>query len=413
MSLATRAVDHEVRVDFDRLRRYRSVRLQDAMRRHGLAAVICFDPNNVRYATGSYQGEWSRDKMVRYAVVPAGGEAILFDSRTLTHVNRHPGRYPWLVDHVRNSDFLWRGSYQPQEPRADKLVAGIRRALDDQGISAADGPIGVDVLDMQFLAAAQRAQLALTDGQQALLDARLIKSDDEVELMRIAAAIAEGAFFEFSEWLRPGLEEGEIVAFLSRELIRRGSEQVECIAVATGPNTNPHASLFSNRLVRPGDVVYIDIMHAYNGYRTCYYRTFVAGSASDAQHELYARCRGWLYDSIAVMRDGISSREVASVWPAAEETGSFGVRDESTGFALNLGHGLGMTIWEKPIINREVSFENPFPIQSGMVFALETYAGSQDGTFGVRLEEEVLVTEDGCELLTKFPSDDLTESPRR
>jgi Xaa-Pro aminopeptidase len=72
-----------------------------------------------------------------------------------------------------------------------------------------------------------------------------------------------------------------------------------------------------------------------------------------------------------------------------------------------------MTIWEKPIINREVSIDNPFPIQHGMVFALETYAGSQDGTFGVRLEEEVLVTEDGCELLTKFPSDDLTESPRR
>ena len=410
MSLATGAVDHQVRVDFDRLRTYRSDRLQSALEKFALGGVLCFDPNNVRYATSSYQGEWSRDKMVRYAVVLAGAEPILFDSRTLTHVNRHPDQYPWLVDHVRNSDFLWRGSYQPQEPRADQLAAGIRAVLADHGLEKA--PLGVDVLDMQFLAAATRAGLTLMDGQQAMLDARLIKSPDEVALMRIAAAIAEGAFWAFSKFLQPGVRENEIVGFLSNELLRRGSEQVECIAVASGPNTNPHSSLFSDRIVRPGEVVYIDIMHAYNGYRTCYYRTFVAGDATAEQHDLYAKCRGWLYDSIAAMRSGITTRDIASVWPSAEETGSVGVRDEKTGFALNLGHGLGMTIWEKPIISREVSLQNPFPIVSGMTFALETYAGSTDGSFGVRLEEEVLVTDDGCELLTRFPADRVTECGR-
>jgi Xaa-Pro dipeptidase len=402
MSLATRAVDYEVRVDFDRLRGYRRQRVQGALVKHGLAAVVCFDPNNVRYVTGSYQGEWSRDKMVRYAVVPAGGQAILFDSRTLTHVSRHPDRYPWLVDHVRNSDFLWRGSYQPQEPRADKLVAGIRRVLDENGV--ADGPIGVDVLDMQFLAAAHRTGLPLVDGQQAMLDARLIKSNDEIELMRIAAAIAEGAFFELSEWLRPGVEESGIVAFLSSELIRRGSEQVECIAVATGPNTNPHASLFSNRIVRPGDVVYVDIMHAYNGYRTCYYRTFVVGRATQLQRDAYRRAREWIDAAIALVKPGTGTDEIARVWP---EAGEFGFPDEMEAFGLQFGHGVGLSVHERPVISRLNSLEHPIELQEGMFFALETYCPAADGRSAARIEEQVVCTAEGPKVVTLFPAEEL------
>ena len=409
MTFATTEVDYQKRIDFERLRLYRLGRIQKALAERELGAVICFDPNNVRYATSSYQGEWSRDKMFRYALIPAGGEPILFDSRTLTHVARRPDQYPWLVGHVRNSEFLWRGALQPQEPRADKLVGTLKGALHDLGL--ANAPVGLDVLDMQFLEAARRADLQLVDGQQAMLEARVIKSQDEVELMRIAASIAEGAFWEFARFLRPGVRESDLVALITSELIKRGSEQIECIAVASGPYTNPHSSLFSNRIIRPGEIVYIDIMHAYNGYRTCYYRTFVVGEATRAQRELYDKCRGWLYDSIHVLRSGITSADIAGVWPTAEQTGSSGVKDESTGFALSLGHGLGMSLWEKPIINREVSLDHPYPITSGMTFALETYAGAADGSFGVRLEEEMVVRDDGFDILTQFPAESITECP--
>jgi Xaa-Pro aminopeptidase len=410
MSLPTVAVDYQDNVNFERLRRYRLNQVRSALIQNQLGAVLCFDPDNVRYATGSYQGEWSRDKMFRYALVPAEGDPILFDSRVLTHVNRRPERYPWLVGKVRNSQFLWRGAYQPQEPRADRLMGEIKALLHDLGLPT--HAVGVDILDMQLLAAAGRAGLALVDGQQAMLEARAIKSPDEVELMRIAAAIAEAAFWSLAEFLRPGIQENEIVAVISSELIKRGSERVECVAVASGPNTNPHASLFSNRIVRPGEVVYVDIMHSFNGYHTCYYRSFVIGEATKAHRETYRRCRDWLFESISVVRPGITSADISSRWPEAGATGSYGVRDEATGFALSLGHGLGLSLWERPIISREVSLAHPHNIVSGMVLALETYSGAPDGSFGVRLEEEVVVTDDGHEVITKFPSDELTECPR-
>jgi len=409
MSLATTQVDYQQRVDFDRLRAYRQERIQKALAQADMAAVLCFDPNSVRYATSSYQGEWSRDKMFRYALIPAGGGPILFDSRTLTHVARRPEQYPWLVGRVRNSEFLWRGAFQPQEPRADKMVGTLKSVLHDLGLDGA--PIGVDLVDMQFLAAAHRAGLNLVDGQQVMLEARVIKSQDEVELMRIAASIAEAAFWEMARFLRPGVRENELVALISSELINRGSEQIECVAVASGPHTNPHSSLFSNRVIRPGEIVYIDIMHAYNGYRTCYYRSFVVGEATKEQRNLYTQCRRWLYDAIDIARAGITSADIVEKWPAAAETGSSGVKDESTGFALSLGHGLGMSLWEKPIINREASLDQPYPIEAGMTLALETYAGAPDGSFGVRLEEDVHVLENGYDLLTKFPADSLTECP--
>jgi len=410
MSLPTIAVDYQETVNFDRLRRYRLQREQSSLEKLDLPAVLCFDPDNVRYATGSYQGEWSRDKMFRYALVPSRGDPILFDSRALTHVNRRPERYPWLAGKVRNSHFLWRGAFQPQEPRADRLISEVKGILSDLGL--VDSPVGIDMLDMQILAAAQRAGLRLVDGQQAMLQARLIKSQDEIELLRIAAAIAEAAFWELSRCLRPGVRENDLVALIAGELYRRGSERIECIAVASGPNTNPHSSLFSDRVIRPGEVVYIDIMHTFNGYHTCYYRTFVAGDALRAHREVYRQCRDWLAQSISLVRDGVSSADIAAVWPEARETGSIGVADETTGFALSLGHGLGLSLWETPIINREVSLAHPYPIARGMVLALETYAGAADGSFGVRLEEEVAVIERGFEVLTKFPADDVIECPR-
>jgi Xaa-Pro aminopeptidase len=166
-------------------------------------------------------------------------------------------------------------------------------------------------------------------------------------------------------------------------------------------------------VIRPGEIVYIDIMHMDNGYRTCYYRSFVVGEATKEQRDLYEKCRTWLYDSIEILRPGITSMDIVECWPTAEQTGSWGVKDESTGFALSLGHGLGMFLWEKPIINREAALEHPYPIKEGMTLALETYAGSADGSFGVRLEEELHVTADGHELLTQFPPGMLTECPVR
>jgi Xaa-Pro aminopeptidase len=146
------------------------------------------------------------------------------------------------------------------------------------------------------------------------------------------------------------------------------------------------------------------------GYRTCYYRTFAVGSASRALVDAYKRCRYYLDAAIALVKPGATTGDVASVWPEAQE---FGFADEEAAFALQFGHGVGLTIWEKPVFSRLVSLDHPEEIREGMVFALETFWPSSDGWSAARIEEQLVVTATGCEVITRFPAEDLIVAGRR
>jgi Xaa-Pro aminopeptidase len=172
----------------------------------------------------------------------------------------------------------------------------------------------------------------------------------------------------------------------------------------SGERCSPHPHVFTDRMLRPGDPAYFDILHAYNGYRTCYYRTFAVGSASRALIDSYVRCRDVLDRAIAMVRPGVTTAEVVEIFPRAEE---FGFPDEEAAFALQYGHGVGLSIWEKPIFSRLVSFDYPETIEEGMVFALETFWPSRDGWSAARIEEQLVVTKSGCEVITRFPAEEL------
>jgi Xaa-Pro dipeptidase len=157
-------------------------------------------------------------------------------------------------------------------------------------------------------------------------------------------------------------------------------------------------------MVRPGDQAFFDILQSFMGYRTCYYRTFNVGRATPAQQDAYKRCREWLDASIALIKPGVSTDKVCSVWPKAPE---FGFPDEMSAFGLQFGHGLGLALHERPIISRVVSIDHPTEIKEGMVFALETYCPATDGYSAARIEEEVVVTDKGCRVITLFPAEEL------
>src|SRR3989454_459875 len=176
------------------------------------------------------------------------------------------------------------------------------------------------------------------------------------------------------------------------------------VDVISGERCSPHPHVFTDRMLRPGDPAYFDILHAYNGYRTCYYRTFAVGSASRALIDAYARCRDVLDRAISMVRPGVTTAEVVSVWPEAQE---FGFPDEEAAFALQYGHGVGLSIWEKPVFSRLVSFDHPETIEESMVFALETFWPATDGWSAARIEEQLVVTSDGCEVITRFPAEEL------
>src|ERR1051326_1972712 len=227
---------------------------------------------------------------------------------------------------------------------------------------------------------------------------------DETSLLNPSAAMVDAAYHDLYKAMKPGMRENEAVGLVAKRLYELGSEYVEGVNAISGERCSPHPHVFSDRMLRPGDPVYYDILHSYMGYRTCYYRTFAIGSAAPALNDAYKRCRDYLDAAIELVRPGRTTAEIASVWPKAQE---FGFPNEEAAFALQMGHGIGLAIWEKPMISRLVSLEHSYEIKPGMVFALETFWPSKDGWSAARIEEESVVTETGHEVITRFPADKL------
>src|SRR5207245_5046975 len=188
-------------------------------------------------------------------------------------------------------------------------------------------------------------------GQHVMRLTRMIKTEDEITLLDTACAMVDAAYDELYRQLRPGVRENDCVAIVSKVLLEAGSEHIEGVNAISGERCSPHPHVYTDRALRPGDPAYFDILHAFNGYRTCYYRTFAVGSASPALVDAYKRCRDILDRSIAMIKPGITTAEVVEQFPKAEE---FGFRDEEAAFALQYGHGVGLSIWEKPIFSRLV-----------------------------------------------------------
>ena len=394
-------VDFEERVDFSRLREYRLRRAMGAMEASGLGALLVFDNNNIRYLTGVSIGEWTRDKLCRYALYTRTGELFLWDfGSAAVH---HRMYCPWLKpEHCIASYTTMRGAAPPESGLVQRAVTEIKGVLADTGV--AGEPVGVDFAEIPMFFELQRQGFDVRDGQQVMLDARQAKSRDEITLLATAASMVDGVYQDITDALKPGVRENEIVALASKRLYEMGSDDVESINAVSGERCNPHPHNFSDRMIRPGDQAFFDIMHSYNGYRTCYYRTFSVGSSSPAQRDAYARAREWMESALAAIKPGVSTDQVARLWPAA---GEIGLADEKTAFGLQFGHGLGLALHERPIISRLTSLDAPMEIEEGMVFALETYCPATDGISAARLEEEVVVTRDGVEIITKFPSKEL------
>jgi Xaa-Pro aminopeptidase len=394
-------VDFEERVDFARLRQHRLERAREAMERANLGALLVFDNNNIRYLTGVAIGEWTRDKLCRYALFTRTGELVLWDfGSAAVH---HRLYCPWLKpENCIASYTTMRGAAPPASGLTAKQVAEISGRLADAGV--AGEPVGVDFAEVPTFFELVRQNIDVRDGQQVMLDAREIKSRDEIALLATAAAMVDGTYTDIVQALKPGVRENEIVALANKRLYEMGSDDVESINAVSGERCNPHPHNFSDRMIRPGEQAFFDIMHSYNGYRTCYYRCFSVGWSTPPQRDAYSRAREWIDAAIEMIKPGVSTDQVARLWPEATE---IGLPDEKTAFGLLFGHGLGLALHERPIISRLTSLDAPIEIKEGMVFALETYCPATDGRSAARIEEEVVVGSSGVEILTKFPAQDL------
>jgi Xaa-Pro aminopeptidase len=394
-------VDFEERVDFGRLRDYRLKRARAALDASELGALLVFDVNNVRYLTATMIGEWARDKMCRYALLARDAEPVLWDFGSAA--KHHQLHAPWLRQENSRAGMLgMRGSVAPDAGLFDRAAREVKGLLEDAGVARL--PVGVDIVEPPMLFALQQLGIDVRDGQQVMLDARMVKSPDEIALLSTAASMVDGVYQDIVDALKPGIRENEVVALANKRLYEMGSDDVEAINAVSGERCSPHPHNFTDRIVRPGDQVYFDIIQSFNGYRTCYYRTFAVGRCTSAQRDAYTKAREWIDAAIAMVKPGVGTDEIARLWPRAQD---FGFADEMAAFGLQFGHGLGLALHERPIISRLNSFEHPVELVEGMVFALETYCPATDGFSAARIEEEIVVTADGPRVITLFPSEEL------
>src|SRR6058998_1372314 len=378
MAPGTTQVDFEERVDFKRLHRYRLARTRQALQKSGLGAMLCFDQYNIRYISSTVIGEWARDKLIRYCLLTGNGDPWVWDFGSAA---RHHKLYcPWLKeDHVRAGNPGMRGAIGPSVGLFEAAAKEIKDILVQEGVT-------------------------IRDGQQMMLSAREVKSHDEITLLNTAAAMVDGVYQDITAALKPGVKESEIVALATARLYDMGSDCVEAINSISGERCSPHPHNFTDRLIRPGDQAFFDVIHSFIGYRTCYYRTFTVGSATQSQRDAYKRARQWMDDAIAMLKPGIGTDKAAEQLPKASD---IGFESEMAAFGLNFCHGLGLGLHERPLISRLNSFIEPYELKAGMVFAVETFCPATDGISAARIEEMVVLTPEGAKIISLYPAKEL------
>ncbi len=404
MTFGTMATDSEIRIDYEKLRKDRLAKANRQLDLDGLGALLCFDPDSIRYITGTKLNDWTNNKLARCCLLVPGKQPVLYEIGSAIETKKKMS--PWIKDSIYPFVGSMRGSFP--EPVVFKNAEAFARivAAKLKELGVAKETIGLDITEIPFLRALEKEKFKIVDGQQTLLKAEAVKTPEEVDLIETSISIVEAAFWEVVNKARPGIRENEINGLMRNVMYSLGAEEIQNINVITGNRSHPHPHDASDRILRMGDMIFIDVVSCFNGYKTCYYQTFVTGKPSQKQRDVYARCYDWLYKAIELIKPGISTAEVAAVWPTATE---LGLSSEGEAFALQLGHGIGITHWAKPVISRLFSMEYPEEIKEGMVLALETYAGS--GNDGARIEEMLVVTDKGYRMLSKFPSRELISCP--
>lgn len=401
MTLGMMATDVEQRIDFNAMRKYRLQRAREQMEKYDLGALLCMDQDNVRYITSTNLAEWTRGKYFRWCVLPREGEPVLFEVGTAVVAKRQ--LCPWLKPENIRVSTPWNRGANVRSVNVELVTttaAEVKAIMEEHRV--ADLPVGVDETDLYLLEALQNEGLRVVNGYDPLFDARLIKSPDELKLIELSASLVDGVYAQIVDFIKPGVKENEIVSKITGWLIDHGVDRISGINCISGPRSNPHPHDYSDRLIRPGDLVFIDIMSHYLGYATCYYRTFAVTRATQRQKDVYQQALEWLQKSIDVVKPGITTADIAAQWPSAKD---MGYADEREAFGLACGHGIGLSHHEKPWISRMYSLDHPVPVQPGMHFALETFYG--EGEDGARIESQIIVTEDGHKVITKWPCEEL------
>ena len=385
--------DWQYRVDFDRLRRERLAKIREQMNIHNLGALVLFAGANIRYVTGSYQGNWKYNINIRYVVLPNGGDPVLFETAG-SDLQCAKIDLPWMEGHIQPA-ITWQWAEGAVPMMAGRMVESILDVLKSNGVSKER--IGIDNLDMPALAAFQEHKVNLVNGWPAISAARVVKTSDEIELLKQASSIGDAAMWKIKhEWLKPGVREREIEAKVHEFMLERGCEIIYDIIVASGGNTSPYRRWATDKLIRQGDLVIVDINAVGpSGYFIDFVRCFkCAGKMNQKEIDLYREVYDSMYAGLEKLRPGNTTADVAAAFPEYDDD------KYKTVTLQQFAHSIGITLYEGMWISRAYSMQHPAELKENMYFAIETFAGHPGLQQTCRLEENVLVSKDGPVVFT-------------
>ncbi|MBI2293317.1 MAG: aminopeptidase P family protein [Betaproteobacteria bacterium] len=386
--------DWQYRVDFDRMRRARLQRTREQMEAFGLGALVLFAGANIRYVTGSYQGNWKYNINIRYVVLPRGGEPVLFETAG-SDLHCAVIDLPWLQEDRIRPAITWQWAEGAVPHMAKRMVDSVVGVLREGKVEKEK--IGIDNLDMPSLQAFRDAGLNIVNGWPAMSAARVVKTRDEIELLKQSSTIGDAAMWQIKyNWLKPGVTEREIEAKVHEFMLERGCEIIYDIIVASGGNTSPYRRWATNKMIRQGDLLIVDInATGPSGYFIDFVRCFKCAEKMNAKEvSLYREVYDSMYAAIDKLRPGNTTADVAACFPKYDDD-KYG-----TVTLQQFAHSIGLTLYEGMWISRAYSLDYPAEIKENMYFAVETFAGHPGLPQTCRLEEDVLVSGDGPVLFT-------------
>jgi len=396
------------------MRNYRLERTREQLKAYKVGAILTINEWNIRYISGAWTAPWTTSSSgLRYCLFAGNAKGpIVYEQAEIGYHTRQI--CPWLDKvKVAITGTGWSSTIigpEAQKMQRDKFVKQIVDDLKSYGMDKE--VLAIDVPDPGLIEGFQNAGIKMSlKGQEMMFHARKIKNRDEVECLRIASAIGDAQFQAIKDILKPGVRESDILAVMHKVAYEMGGEVFSGNFCTSGEFNWPNPrTTTANRIVRPRDMVFADVFNtAYNGYKTCYYRTFCCRKATQRQKDDYARSLEWLYRAINVIKPGVTTKEICEQWPASEEVWSdILIKHEDQTAGSNWMHGIGLTLYELPLAWRAVSLKHPLVIEEGMTFAIET----QNGTIGsgaARIEEMIHVTKDGIEVMSKWPIGEIME----
>lgn len=404
-------VDYEQRIDFSKMRADKTERAVKCLRDDDIVAVMTFNADNIRYLTSAYITTPNRAGEYQFASFTVNGQSTLY-SGIPEEAKR---RMPWLNGRVKpnlGGSALKTGANDGTNISIQRQVETVMQDILDSGLSPKDGYIGIDgtAIPHAYIDGFERAGCKCKMANRTLDKARAIKTSEEIKIMRIVAANTEFAFADIVDAIRPGIREQDLVGIGLKALYSQGIDHSEDLVCMSGENTNPYNWSFTDKPIRPGDLIYIDVDAAsYLGYKSCVYRTFCCGKATQSQKDKYRQCLDYLRAGIDACTLGKTNYDIQRAFPW--DPSIWGHDSLATADPYMLAHGCGLTLHDRPFTG--YSYINnggeEIPLEPGMVIAVETYAGHKDDLMGVRLEDMVLITETGNEVLSRWPVDELME----